>query len=360
MTGPPPPPPATTPPGPRRPYDAFVADAYDKLVGDVTRFAAKSIPGGVPPGFEVRDFVQHALMQLLDLYDSRANEAAAYAYARTTATNALLDAARAARRRQAPEWLAGVAALHGRREMTTEQAAELRERNRRVHEALDRLPDRQRQVVRLLYMEGFSRAHAAQIMGTSVVTVKSLAQRARVSLAAMLRGASLVAALHAAARRSRRPIAVAATSVPRMAAVLCLAVAQQPVTVPIPDADAYVVPVEAKATGTPRSPHLTSTAPIVARPPAIRRPTPAVQRRSATSRSAIQESRLLAPPQAGGCVDETCLGHVKRGDELCADTGQEPVELCANQTLLGICPTAERVAHPGTRCTRYSDPKLDP
>ena len=344
---------------PKRPYAEFAEDVYPTLVAEVGRFAA-SVPGGLPVGFDVRDFVQHALLSLTDLYDQRPNEPAAYVYARTSATNALLDAVRAAERRQEPRWLAGVAAAHGGG-MTPDEAAERAARRRAVQAALSRLPPNQQQVVRLLYMEGFRRKEAARIMGLSPEAVKSLAQRARATLVRALKGMPAVIAVHAACRRLRRPASLAVATAPRVAAVLCLTVAQTPVMVSAPHAEAYAEPAHERPERRPdvAAPLLTAPPAQAAAPSAtVRLPAPSVVR--PPRRGVVPPPPKVGPPKAGGCVGETCVGSIKEGDEVCVDAVQERPPACANQSVVGVCPTTDRLAVPRTRCTRHSEPALDP
>ena len=352
----------------KRPYDEFVADAYTTLLAEVTNYAKTKYPRGLPAGFDVADFVQHALLQQLATYERRRSEGAAYKYARKSAINALLDAVRSAHRRQLPEWLAAVAATQGGDCPTPDESAEVQARRRRVRAALDRLPDRQRQAARLMYMEGFSRDEAAAIMGETSTAVKSLAQRARAALAASLRatpGITVACAVGAATSRVRRPLAASAAVAPRLALVMCLAVVHQPPMRRLPAMQGYAAPsVAASAPRVVAAPRLVERAqqrPL--RPPAARasRPTRSVAPHLARRPLAPPAKSPPPPPKVGGCVGHRCVGEVQVGDELCADHGQQDSPpVCANQDVLGVCPTAERLALPRTRCTRRSEPTFDP
>ncbi len=61
-------------------------------------------------------------------------------------------------------------------------ALELRERDRHLAAAIDRLPARQRAAIVLTYQEGLGNAEAAAVLGTSVAGVETLLVRARQSL----------------------------------------------------------------------------------------------------------------------------------------------------------------------------------
>ena len=63
-------------------------------------------------------------------------------------------------------------------------------------------------------------------------------------------------------------------------------------------------------------------------------------------------------PGVGGCVG-ICTGPIV-GDQVCAETGQEDLPVCANQDVVGTCPTWERVGAPGATCERHSAPLVDP
>jgi RNA polymerase sigma-70 factor, ECF subfamily len=65
--------------------------------------------------------------------------------------------------------------------------AEMSERAQRVHEALDRIPDKQREVVVLCLLEGRSTAEAAEMIGVAQGTVKSRMKVAKEKLARLLR-----------------------------------------------------------------------------------------------------------------------------------------------------------------------------
>lgn len=66
------------------------------------------------------------------------------------------------------------------------QAEENFDRARAVRAALDRLPERQRAVMTLVYYQGFSNAEAAALLKVSVDAVESLLGRARRALRASL------------------------------------------------------------------------------------------------------------------------------------------------------------------------------
>ena len=65
-------------------------------------------------------------------------------------------------------------------------AEEILDRDRVVREALDRLPERQRAVLTLVYYQGLSNGEAAAALRISVEAVESLLARARRALRAML------------------------------------------------------------------------------------------------------------------------------------------------------------------------------
>lgn len=63
---------------------------------------------------------------------------------------------------------------------------EAQERAREVREAIERLPSRQREMVRLVHWDGFTLAEAAQIAGLRASTARSHYARARQALARQL------------------------------------------------------------------------------------------------------------------------------------------------------------------------------
>jgi RNA polymerase sigma factor (sigma-70 family) len=345
-------------PQPKRPYAIFAEEARATLLKEVKHYARTKLRGGLPVGFEIADFVQHALTKLTDLYDSRASEAAAYTYARTTAINALRDACRASERRARPGWRAGVLAAHGRLPMSPEEAAVAAATRRSVEEAMDRLPDRQRQAVRLMYMEGFSRQETAKIMDTTVDTVKSLAQRGRESLRRHLGKMPALAAIPRA--RVHRPSWLTLTTPQRAIVMAWLAVAQYPSVVRLP----YTTPYAAIISD-PRDHR-----PVTTGPPTVAAHVAASGPRSRVSvlrtpgtgspRRLVPHSLLPPRPKAGGCFGSTCVGDQYKGDLVCVEAGQDFPPVCAYQDVIGLCPTIDHLALPGTSCTRYSDPAIDP
>lgn len=66
------------------------------------------------------------------------------------------------------------------------QGSESHERAREVREAIDRLPDRQREMVRLVHWDGFTLAEAAEIAGLRPSTARTHYARARETLARRL------------------------------------------------------------------------------------------------------------------------------------------------------------------------------
>lgn len=67
-------------------------------------------------------------------------------------------------------------------ERAAENALPERERDRELHEALERLTDKQRQAVHLHYFEGYSTDETARITGEKPSTVRSHLRRARQAL----------------------------------------------------------------------------------------------------------------------------------------------------------------------------------
>lgn len=336
----------------KRPYEEFVADVNATLTHEVRRYAATALPGGLPVGFDVADFVQHALLQLLDLYEPRPNEAAAYAYARATAVNAV----RARRRREAPEWLAGVAETHRRPPLTPEESMEHQTRREEVEQALSRLPSRQREAVRLLYMEDFTTKEAARLMGTSQTTVKSLAQRGRDTLRRSLRGNPVRAIPFP---RWRRPGWLAAAATPPIAvAIFSLAVIDRPSAMRLPADKGFAVRAsdESRHPARPRV-HAEARTPRAA----TAGPAETVSRvRGGHQGGRAEIPDPAATPRAGGCVGSTCVGVSDKGDRLCVEP--EPVEfpVCANENLVGLCPFVNDLDLPPLKCDRYSTPTIDP
>lgn len=335
----------------------FVASVHQRMVDDLGR-CARAL-GELPVGFDVDDFAQHGLAVLLERYDRLPTESAAYNFAFETGRNHLLDALRKARRRQVPAWLADVADVHPPSGAASpHDAAVAAIRRAELRAALARLPERQRKAVILLYLEQFSRKEAARIMQTTQATVKSLAQRGAAGLREQLKGWFGLLPLPGCRRASRLGMA----TVPRLVlTVLCLSVMQQPAALRLPHADAYAqstsdVPAQhgaASRFSSERAATGKDAAPLASN---SRRP---IAPSGPNQRSGGR--RLPAPPQAGGCaLDTTCVGQPYAGDRICLNTPQDQVPACANQDAVGVCPTINALAVPGTRCTRYSDPTLDP
>ena len=76
--------------------------------------------------------------------------------------------------------------------MRPDQQAELSERARLIHDALEKLPANQREVVVLCEIEGRTSAEAAELIGVAEGTVKSRLRLARQRLHRMLKGTDLV------------------------------------------------------------------------------------------------------------------------------------------------------------------------
>lgn len=70
--------------------------------------------------------------------------------------------------------------------MTPEQAAQQADGSRRLHDALDGLPARQRAALALFHLEGYSMAETAEILETNEKAVESLLSRGRAALRQLL------------------------------------------------------------------------------------------------------------------------------------------------------------------------------
>ncbi|HSY39970.1 MAG TPA: sigma-70 family RNA polymerase sigma factor [Polyangia bacterium] len=157
-----------------------IDELYRQHAPTVARWAARL--GG--PGIEVQDVVQDVFLvarRRLQRFDGSANI--------TTwlfrATERIVLAARRQARRRA--WLSrtpsDLAPAAPRSRPTPLEAVERDELAGIVYRLLDRLPERQRQVLILFEMEGLSTAEIAALTGSLIATVRVQLHRARARMA---------------------------------------------------------------------------------------------------------------------------------------------------------------------------------
>jgi RNA polymerase sigma-70 factor (ECF subfamily) len=162
------------------------AEAFDRLVGTYRRRVyalARSIVRDPATAEDVAQDVFVKLWKALPRYDGRA-QLATWIYAITR--NAAISALR--RRRpevslDEPDVLAAAEAAGAHRPDAADGARDL---DRALARLVDALPERQRQVVTLYYLEERSCDEVAAMLGMPVNTVKTHLHRARARLAAEL------------------------------------------------------------------------------------------------------------------------------------------------------------------------------
>lgn len=160
---------------------AAVAVLSRRLVPRVLAYASRMLGDPV----EAEDVAQEAMLRLWRAApDWRQGEAKVSTWLYRVVTNLCIDRQRK-RRRQAPMEAAGDPS-DGR--PGVEQDLTDAARGRALQEALDALPERQRQAVVLRHVEGLSNPEIAGIMDIGVEAVESLTARGKRALAAALSG----------------------------------------------------------------------------------------------------------------------------------------------------------------------------
>jgi RNA polymerase sigma-70 factor (sigma-E family) len=125
-----------------------------------------------------QDLVQDAFVRLFARYRNLRDAAHFEAYLRKTIINLSKDQHR--RKRTERAYLS--------RQDSREMAASATDRDEELHEALLKLPQRQRAAVALRYLEDLSEHQTADAMDTSVAAIKALTQRGSAALRRHLGG----------------------------------------------------------------------------------------------------------------------------------------------------------------------------
>jgi RNA polymerase sigma-70 factor (sigma-E family) len=125
-----------------------------------------------------QDLVQDAFVRLFARYQDLRDAAHFEAYLRKTIINLSKDQ----RRRKRTE------RVYLSRQDSREMAASATDRDEELHEALLKLPERQRAAVALRYLEDLSEHQTADAMDTSVAAIKALTQRGSAALRRHLGG----------------------------------------------------------------------------------------------------------------------------------------------------------------------------
>lgn len=133
---------------------------------------------------EAEDCAQEAMLRLWRIAgDWREGEAKVSTWLYRVTTNLATDRLR--RRRNVPLDVAGEPEFDG---VSAAEALDDKARQRALQEALQQLPDRQRQAVVLRHLEGLSNPDIAEIMELGVEAVESLTARGKRGLTAALAG----------------------------------------------------------------------------------------------------------------------------------------------------------------------------
>ena len=167
--------------GDPRPFERFVHDQAPGLVGFFLRLGATRS--------EAEDLAQDSFLRMVQRLDRYQPQGRPQAWLLRIARNAWIDR----RRRDAIRpWRSGGAAVD-ELELPVEEpgplvAAEEREDQDRLHAALDRLPQGQREVFELGGLQGLPYGEVGEMLGIPVGTVKSRMHHAARRLRSLLEG----------------------------------------------------------------------------------------------------------------------------------------------------------------------------